>query len=209
MAMLYIFLINFPLFLLDHLSEKERQSLYHKQSKELIYRAEAMLETFQNRDQSIPFYLGVHVEHVKPMFELAWMPMLAGVSACLQASNHKDIIRWCMETMKDAIRIACIFQMDLEKEALIGSLYKFGHLKDLSECSIKNIEAFKTMIQISYMCGNYFRKSWLEVLRSVSELEKIKLIRSRLGGTTLAVSSSNSSSSGSSNKVSTPISSDS
>jgi brefeldin A-inhibited guanine nucleotide-exchange protein len=140
-----------------------------------------MFETFQNIEQPIRFYLGVHVEHVKPMFELAWMPVLAGVSACLQASNDMSVIKLCMETIKDTIRIACVFHMELEIEALVGSLYKFGHLKDLQEVSAKNIEAFKTLVQIAYMCGNYFRNSWLEVLRSISEFEKIKLVRDRLG----------------------------
>jgi brefeldin A-inhibited guanine nucleotide-exchange protein len=136
-----------------------------------------MFETVPLACRSSRYFLGVHVEHIEPMFELTWMPVLAAVSACLQASNDVRLIKMCMNIVKDGIRIACIFDMETEKEALVGTLYKFGSLRNVHAISKENLLIFKSLIQMAYMCGCYFQASWVEVLRSISELEGAKLVR--------------------------------
>lgn len=152
-----------------------------------------MFETTPLAYRSSRFFLGVHVEHIEPMFELTWMPVLAAVSACLQASSDVRLIEICMNIVKDGIRIACIFDMETEKEALVGTLYKFGTLRNLHEISNGSLLIFKNLIQIAYMCGSYFRTSWVEVLRSISELERAKLVRNSSARSQLVIDGKQSS----------------
>ena len=61
-------------------------------------------------------------EHVKPMFKLAWTPLLAAFSVGLQDCDDPEISLLCLEGIRCAIRIACIFHLELERNAFVQAL---------------------------------------------------------------------------------------
>jgi brefeldin A-inhibited guanine nucleotide-exchange protein len=114
-------------------------------------------------------------KHVGPMFEVTWMPILTALSS--QAQDHNiEIVRLCIEGIKLAIRISCLFDLDSSRQAFVSFLAKFTNLYNLSEMKAKNMEALKTLIEIAHTEGNLLRESWREILTCVSQLDRFQLI---------------------------------
>jgi brefeldin A-inhibited guanine nucleotide-exchange protein len=134
--------------------------------------------------ETITFYSASHVEHVRPMFEVAWMAFLAGISGPLQESDDLETVHLCLEGFKHAIRIICLFHtvqsedMDLQRDAFVTTLTKFTFLSNLNEMKPKNVEAIRTLLEVAAVDGNYLKGSWKEILSTVSQLERFQLITS-------------------------------
>ena len=116
------------------------------------------------------------------MFEVAWMPFLAGISGPLQDSDDPEIVDKCLEGFRDAIKIVCLFGLELERNAFVTTLAKFTFLNNLGEMKSKNIEAIKTLLGVAHTEGNYLKGSWREVLTCVSQLERFQLISGGMDG---------------------------
>ncbi len=114
-------------------------------------------------------------KHVGPMFEVTWMPILTALSG--QAQDHNiEIVRLCIEGIKLAIRISCMFDLESSRQAFVSFLARFTNLYNLSEMKAKNMEALKTLIEIAHTEGNLLRESWREILTCVSQLDRFQLI---------------------------------
>lgn len=114
-------------------------------------------------------------KHVGPMFEVTWMPILTALSG--QAQDHNiEIVRLCIEGIKLAIRISCLFDLESSRQAFVGFLARFTNLYNLNEMTAKNMEALKTLIEIASTEGNLLRESWRAVLTCVSQLDRFQLI---------------------------------
>jgi brefeldin A-inhibited guanine nucleotide-exchange protein len=124
------------------------------------------------------FFSASHFVHVKPMFEVAWMPFLAGLSGPLQESDDLEIVELCLDGFKSAIRIVCFFDLELERNAFVTQLTKFTFLNNLGEMKTKSIEAIKALLDIAVTEGNNLKGSWHEVLTCVSQLEHMQLLGS-------------------------------
>lgn len=124
------------------------------------------------------FFSASHSEHVKPMFALAWMPILAGISGPLQDSDEQDMIQKSLEGFKLAIKIVCLFDLELERNAFVSTLAKFTFLNNLGEMKTKNVEAIKALLDVAIVDGNYLKESWREVITCVSQHERFQLITS-------------------------------
>lgn len=112
------------------------------------------------------------------MFEVAWIPFLAGLSGPLQNTDDLEVVELCLDGFKTAIRIACFFDLELERNAFVTTLGKFTFLNNLGEMKAKNMEAIKTLLDIAVNEGNNLKGSWREVLSCVSQLEHMQLIGS-------------------------------
>ncbi|KAL5116172.1 guanine nucleotide exchange protein for ADP-robosylation factor [Pleosporales sp. CAS-2024a] len=114
-------------------------------------------------------------KHVGPMFDVTWMPILTALSS--QAQDHNiEIVRLCIEGIKMAIRISCLFDLESARQAFVSFLARFTNLYNLSEMKAKNMEALKTLIEIASTEGNLLRESWREILTCVSQLDRFQLI---------------------------------
>jgi brefeldin A-inhibited guanine nucleotide-exchange protein len=114
-------------------------------------------------------------KHVGPMFEVSWMPILTALSG--QAQDHNiEIVRLCIEGIKLAIRISCLFDLDSSRQAFVAFLARFTNLYNVSEMTARNMEALKTLLEIAQTEGNLLRESWREILTCVSQLDRFQLI---------------------------------
>lgn len=157
-----------------------QREAYVAKSEEMANKTEALFKSMLRAQRkggvSAQFFSASHFEHVRPMFEVAWMPILAGISGPLQDSEDMDTILFCLEGFKNAIRIICLFDLELERNAFITTLAKFTFLNNLGEMKPKNVEAIKCLLDIAISEGNYLKGSWKEVLTCVSQLERFQLI---------------------------------
>ncbi|KAF2204089.1 hypothetical protein GQ43DRAFT_388688 [Delitschia confertaspora ATCC 74209] len=114
-------------------------------------------------------------KHIGPMFEVTWMPFLTALSG--QAQDHNiEIVKLCIEGIKLAIRISCLFDLENPRQAFVAFLAKFTNLYNLSEMKVKNVEALKALIEIAHTEGNLLRESWRDILTCISQLDRFQLI---------------------------------
>ncbi|KAI8372400.1 hypothetical protein BD560DRAFT_394838 [Blakeslea trispora] len=167
-----------------------RREAYQQAIEEIGSKTEAMFSNMlasrrrAGENDMITFYVASYVEHIRPMFEVAWMAFLAGISNPLQESDDLTTVNLCLEGFKNAIRIICLFHtvqsedMDLQRDAFVTTLTKFTFLTNLNEMKPKNVEAIRTLLEVAAVDGNYLKGSWKEILSTVSQLEQFQLITS-------------------------------
>ncbi|CAL1701031.1 unnamed protein product [Somion occarium] len=160
-----------------------QKEAYMMQSNNMANKTEALFKTLlrsqrKGSKSGEQYFSASHFIHVKPMFEVAWISVLAGVSGPLQSTDDLEIVELCLDGFKSAIRITCFFDMELERNAFITTLAKFTFLNNLGEMKTKNMEAIKTLLDVAVTEGNNLKSSWREVLTCVSQLEHMQLISS-------------------------------
>ncbi|KAG8996852.1 guanine nucleotide exchange protein for ADP-robosylation factor [Tulasnella sp. JGI-2019a] len=159
-----------------------QKEAYVAQSTGMANKTEAMFKTIMRAQRkggsksTDQFFSASHSIHVRPMFEVAWMAFLAGISGPMQDTDDLDIVELCLSGFKSAIRIVCVFDLELERNAFVTTLAKFTFLNNLGEMKPKNMDAIKTLLDIAVTEGNHLRGSWHEVLTCVSQLERMQLI---------------------------------
>lgn len=163
--------------------EKTRKFIYNLEMEQIAKTARLLMESVAHAEA--PYVTAKHCEHVKPMFKLAWTPFLAAFSVGLNDSEELEIVVSCLDGIKNAIRIACVFRMETERNAYVQALARFtllstssltGSMSTISEMKPKNIETIKTLIAVANSDGNYLGSNWLDVLRCISQLELAQMI---------------------------------
>lgn len=161
-----------------------QREAYMQASREMTNKTEQLFKSLisksdgKKRAEESIFYIASHIEHVKPMFEVAWMSFLAGLSGPFQESEDPETVQLCLEGFKLSIRIACIFDIDLARISFVSALAKFTNLQNLSEMKQKNVLATKTLLNTALSEGNNLKTSWKDILTCVSQLERFQLISS-------------------------------
>ena len=160
-----------------------QREAYAQASEEMSSKAEQRLRNMikaQRRtiaNQNLPRYiLASSFRHVGPMFDVSWMSFLSGISGQMQDMQNLEIIKLCLEGLRLAIRVACIFDLDTPREAFVTSLAKFTNLGNLSEMTARNVEALKVLLEIAQSEGNLLKGSWREILTCISQLDRFQLI---------------------------------
>lgn len=158
-------------------NEKKRKLLWNMEMEVISTAAKNLMESVSH--VQTPFTSAKHVEHVRPMFKMAWTPFLAAFSVGLQDCDDTEIASLCLDGIRCAIRIACIFHMTLERDAYVQALARFTLLtanSPITEMKAKNIDTIKTLITVAHTDGNYLGTSWLDILKCISQLELAQLI---------------------------------
>ncbi|XP_044734838.1 brefeldin A-inhibited guanine nucleotide-exchange protein 1 isoform X2 [Chrysoperla carnea] len=159
------------------ISERRRKVLWNMEMEVISTAAKNLMESVSH--VQAPFTSAKHLEHVRPMFKMAWTPFLAAFSVGLQDCDATDIATLCLDGIRCAVRIACIFHMSLERDAYVQALARFTLLtanSPLTEMKAKNIDTIKTLITVAHTDGNYLGSSWLDIVKCISQLELAQLI---------------------------------
>ncbi|KAH0561930.1 hypothetical protein GP486_003364 [Trichoglossum hirsutum] len=160
-----------------------QREAYVQASEEMSNKTEQLFRSLlraQRRNASKPslsrFIPASSFRHVGPMFEVTWMSFLSGLSGQAQDTQDLETIKLCMEGLKLAIRIACLFELDTPRVAFVSALAKFTNLNNISEMMPKNVEALKVLLEVAQTDGNCLGGSWRDVLTCISQLERFQLI---------------------------------
>ncbi|KAJ3571428.1 hypothetical protein NP233_g3767 [Leucocoprinus birnbaumii] len=129
-----------------------QREAYVMQSNGMATKTEALFRTLMRSQRKgasgNQFFSASHFIHVRPMFEVAWIPFLAGLSGPLQDTDDLEVVESCLDGFKNSIKIM----------------------------KTKNMEAIKTLLDVAVTEGNNLKGSWHEVLTCVSQLEHMQLI---------------------------------
>ncbi|EFE40257.1 hypothetical protein TRV_05013 [Trichophyton verrucosum HKI 0517] len=122
------------------------------------------------------FIPATSVRHVGSMFNVTWMSFLSGLSAQVQDTQNRETIRLCMDGIRLAIRISCMFDLETPRVAFVTALAKFTNLGNLREMAAKNVEALKVLLDVAITEGDHLQSSWREILTCISQLDRFQLL---------------------------------
>lgn len=158
-------------------NEKRRKIIWNMEMEVISTAAKNLMESVSH--VQAPFTTAKHLEHVRPMFKMAWTSFLAAFSVGLQDCDDPEVASLCLDGIRCAIRVACIFHMSLERDAYVQALARFTLLtanSPIMDMKAKNIDTIKTLITVAHTDGNYLGNSWLDILKCISQLELAQLI---------------------------------
>lgn len=154
---------------------------YLHASKEMSTKTEKLVKSLGKKlksDDSLSaiFHAASHVIHVRTIFETVWMSILAGLTPPFKEFDEEDITNVCLEGIKLSIKIACMFDIPYAKKSYISALVQFQSLSNMENIKPKNISAIYIMLDIAINEGNHLKSDWIQVLTSISQLERLQLI---------------------------------
>lgn len=175
------------------MSARQKREALLLVNEEIATRSEAAFKGISNKSKdkrngvaAHPFFVARHAEHIRSMFAISWMPVLAGISAALQEADNTDIqtTQLCLQGFRASIHLAAIFDLDLERNALISTLTKYAYLSHPTDLLYKPkyVDSVRMLLECAHSDGNWLRGSWLDVLRCVSSLERWVSAAGKTGG---------------------------
>ncbi|KAJ3129512.1 guanine nucleotide exchange protein for ADP-robosylation factor [Physocladia obscura] len=128
----------------------------------------------QEQGRQHQFIRASHFEHVKPMFSLIWMAILASISTPLQDSEDSGMIAIALEGFKYAAKIVCLFDLSVERKSFLSTLAKTTCVSSLYDLKSKHVESIACLLDIASASGNCIGENWTDVVSAICQLEKIQ-----------------------------------
>jgi brefeldin A-inhibited guanine nucleotide-exchange protein len=159
-----------------------QREAYVQQSEEISQRSEQLFKNLfksqrRNAEKAgIKFIPATSFKHVGPMFDVTWMSFFSALSSQMQKTQNLEVNKLCLEGMKLATKIACLFDLATPREAFISALKNTTNLNNPQEIQAKNVEALKVILELGQTEGNLLKQSWKDVLMCISQLDRLMLI---------------------------------
>ncbi|EHL01556.1 putative protein transport protein SEC7 [Glarea lozoyensis 74030] len=160
-----------------------QREAYTKHAEEISLRSEQLFKSLYRKERknaanagNSRFIPATSFKHVGPMFDVVWMSFFSGLSGQMQNAHNIEIIKLCMEGMKLAVRISCLFDLETPREAFVSALKNATNLNNPNDMMAKNVEALKNLLEIAQTEGNLLKGSWRDILMCVSQLDRLQLI---------------------------------
>ncbi|UNI20431.1 guanine nucleotide exchange protein for ADP-robosylation factor [Purpureocillium takamizusanense] len=167
---------------LSNVGRDLQREAYVQQSEEISLRSEQLFKNLfksQRRNTSkagLKFIPATSSKHVGSMFDVTWMSYFSALSSQMQKAHNLEVNKLCLEGMKLATRIACVFELSTPREAFISALRNTTHLNNPQDMLAKNIEALKVLLELGQTEGNLLAESWKDILMCISQLDRLQLI---------------------------------
>jgi brefeldin A-inhibited guanine nucleotide-exchange protein len=158
-----------------------QREAYVQQSEEIAIRSENLFKTLfksqrRNAAKGPKFIPATSFKHVGPMFDVTWMSIFSALSGQIQKAHNLEVNKLCLEGMKLATKIACLFNLSTPREAFMSALKNTTNLNNPQDMLAKNIEALKVILDLGQTEGNVLRESWKDILMCISQLDRLQLI---------------------------------
>jgi len=159
-----------------------QREAYVQQSEEISLRSEQLFKNLfrsqrRNAEKAgTKFIPATSFKHVGPMFDVTWMSFFSALSSQMQKTHNLEVNRLCLEGMKLATKIACLFGLATPREAFISALRNTANLNNPQEMQAKNVEALKVILELGQTEGNLLKESWRDILMCISQLDRLQLI---------------------------------
>ncbi|KAH6661039.1 Sec7 domain-containing protein [Truncatella angustata] len=167
---------------LSNVGRDLQREAYVQQSEEIALRSEQLFKTlFKNQRRSaakagIKFIPATSFKHVGPMFDVVWMSMFSALANQMQKSQNLEVNRLCLDGMKQAIKISCLFELSTPREAFMSAVKNATNLNNPQEVHAKNVEALRVILELGQTEGNFLKESWKDILMCISQLDRLQLI---------------------------------
>ncbi|OIW32278.1 hypothetical protein CONLIGDRAFT_264713 [Coniochaeta ligniaria NRRL 30616] len=159
-----------------------QREAYVQQSEEISLRSEQLFKNLfrsqrRNAEKAgTKFIPATSFKHVGPMFDVTWMSFFSALSSQIQKTHNLEVNKLCLEGMKLATQIACLFDLSTPREAFISALKNTTNLNNPQEMQAKNVEALRVILELGLTEGNLLKQSWKDILMCISQLDRLMLI---------------------------------
>ena len=155
----------------------------HQADQEMSNKTEQRLRSMIRSARKVSAKLGMakyvpatSFRHAGPMFDVSWMSFLSGFSSQMQNTQNFEILKTCMEGIKLAIKLSCLFDLETPRVAFVTYLANLTNLSNPRDMVAKNLEALRVLLEIALSDGNMLKSSWADILTCVSQLDRLQLI---------------------------------
>lgn len=159
-----------------------QREAYVQQSEEIALRSEQLFKSLFKKERRNATHAGAKFipatsfKHAGPMFDVTWMSFFSALSSQIQKAHNIEVNKLCLEGMKLATKLACLFDLSTPREAFMSALKNTTNLNNPQDIQAKNIEALKVILELGQTEGNVLRESWKDVLMCISQLDRLQLI---------------------------------
>lgn len=151
------------------LPKQKNQTDTQSESEAIIKQTQAI---FRNQGAKRgTFYTSYKIELVRPMVEAVGWPLLATFAVSMEERENKTRVFLCMEGFKAGIHITHVLGMDTMRYAFLTSLIRYTFLHAPKDMRSKNVEALRTLLDISGTEPDALQDTWNAVLECTSRLE--------------------------------------
>ncbi|PWA97223.1 HOPM interactor 7 [Artemisia annua] len=151
------------------LPKQKNQTDAQSESEAIIKQTQAI---FRNQGAKRgTFYTSHQIELVRPMVEAVGWPLLATFAVSMEERENKARVFLCMEGFKAGIHITHVLGMDTMRYAFLTSLVRYTFLHAPKDMRSKNVEALRTLLDISGSEPDALQDTWNAVLECTSRLE--------------------------------------
>lgn len=151
------------------LPKQKNQTDAQSESEAIIKQTQAI---FRNQGAKRgTFYISHQIELVRPMVEAVGWPLLATFAVSMEERENKTRVFLCMEGFKAGIHITHVLGMDTMRYAFLTSLIRYTFLHAPKDMRSKNVEAIRTLLDISNSEPDALQDTWNAVLECTSRLE--------------------------------------
>ena len=93
--------------------------------------------------------------YAKPMFEIAWPPILGVLNQTLEIYDDPQLVSLCLQAFRYPIRLACRLDFPTARHTLVNALSKFTTLDTVRGMEVKHVESIKILIEIILLEGDW------------------------------------------------------
>ncbi len=157
------------------LGDREKAELFRTETSIAVKRSVAMLQMASSAPGR--FVVGENHQLVRPMFLRCWAPMLAAFSLLLERCQEPVITSLCLEGFRSSIRVSAIFELENERNTFLNALLSFTLLQSRRLMQSKHVAAIKVLLELAEHDGNLLREGWMQVLKCISQLDKLRSMK--------------------------------
>jgi brefeldin A-inhibited guanine nucleotide-exchange protein len=95
----------------------------------------------------------------------------------LDLESDPNFVHRCLHGFVGTIYLASVFKLDTERDALISSVANLTSLSNFAGMKNKNVCAVGIILSLPKTLGEYLDNSWIQILKVISQLEKVQAIR--------------------------------
>jgi brefeldin A-inhibited guanine nucleotide-exchange protein len=130
---------------------RRKLEAYSKEREDIVRESQLMFsQVKKSRANRIEYISMADLtdEHVRPMFEVAWGPILGVYVHLLDQVEDESIISLCLEGLRDCVRIAAVFDIPLVRDTMVNTLTKFTTLDTVRNEKHEYMRAYSKLIKI-------------------------------------------------------------
>lgn len=158
------------------LNDKKKKDAFNNERKEMVRAGEAMIRQGKKRGSVFVKNVPMNEEaYARPMFEVAWPPILGVLSQTLENCEDLRIVDLCLSTFQYCISISCRLDNRVARNTFLHALSKFTTLDTVREMRSKNVQCIKLLLNVAFTEGEYLEESWLQILQVISQLARLQL----------------------------------
>lgn len=162
--------------------DKKRKDAFNSERIEMVRTSEALFRQLQRRGNHFvrkTFLTNSEdVMYVRPMFEVAWAPIMGVLSQVLETSDDESSVNLCLTGFRYSLHLACRLDIPIARDTFINALSNFTTLETVKEMHDKNIACIKTLLEVAILEKDYINESWQQILKCISQLARLQLFAS-------------------------------